>query len=275
MAHLFFYQDSKIHIHHTYDQFPSPASFSMHAHEELELFYFISGIGRYIVEGNCYDLQPGDILLMRTAEAHKLEIEPGTPYERIAVHFPATQFVAIDPGHRLLRPFLDHPLGQFNQYRQDPSKRPMLEHLFSQLCRPVGTSVQMHLQLSAYLLPVLYELGEAYDLRASNMPKASQQLPAQLATYINDHLFEDISLDNISQTFFLSKSSVNRVFKQATGSSVWKYVIIKRLLAARAMIQCGQSAGEACARCGFKDYSAFFRAYRAKFGHSPSEDASQ
>ena len=35
----------------------------------------------------------------------------------------------------------------------------------------------------------------------------------------------------------------------------------------------GETAGTASAACGFTDYSAFYRAYRARFGHSPKEDA--
>ena len=38
-------------------------------------------------------------------------------------------------------------------------------------------------------------------------------------------------------------------------------------------IASGQSASDAAADCGFCDYSAFYRAYRAHFGHSPRQDA--
>ena len=70
-------------------------------------------------------------------------------------------------------------------------------------------------------------------------------------------------------------AEISRIFHQATGSSLWEYVTIKRLLAARAMIQRGEPAGTACLACGFSDYSAFFRAYRSHFGHVPRQDAVQ
>lgn len=110
---------------------------------------------------------------------------------------------------------------------------------------------------------------------ASTAEGKAQPLAAQLTTYINDHLYADISLDTLCQLFFLSRSQINRVFTRATGTSIWRYVTIKRLLAARAMIRNHEPAGSVCVRCGFSDYSAFYRAYKARFGCSPAEDARQ
>ncbi len=47
---------------------------------------------------------------------------------------------------------------------------------------------------------------------------------------------------------------------------------MKRLLAARAMLQRGESAQKSAYACGFSDYSAFYRAYQKRFGHAPSAD---
>ncbi|MBO5783869.1 MAG: helix-turn-helix transcriptional regulator, partial [Clostridia bacterium] len=56
-----------------------------------------------------------------------------------------------------------------------------------------------------------------------------------------------------------------------TGSTVWEYVTIKRLIRAREIIGAGTSPTEAAGACGFNDYSAFYRASRRQFGHSPRE----
>ena len=98
-------------------------------------------------------------------------------------------------------------------------------------------------------------------------------LESQLVTYINEHLFEPISLQTVADAFYRSRSQISRIFQRATGSPMWKYILVKRLMAARAMIQRGEPASTACTVCGFTDYSAFYRAYRAQFGHAPREDA--
>ena len=90
--------------------------------------------------------------------------------------------------------------------------------------------------------------------------------------YVNAHLFEPLSLNDLGRAFARSTSQLGRVFREATGTSLWDYVVMKRLLSARAMLQRGETAVRAAAACGFSDYSAFYRAYRKRFGHAPSAD---
>ena len=98
-------------------------------------------------------------------------------------------------------------------------------------------------------------------------------LAGQILAYVNEHLFEDISIQTIADAFYRSPSQVSRIFQQATGNSLWKYVTIKRLLSARALIQQGEPAAVAATACGFSEYSTFYRAYKSHFGHSPRDDA--
>lgn len=269
IPHIFFYRDSDIYSHHTIDPTPDPDAFSMHAHEWMEIYYFISGSGTYTVEGNQYPLEPNDIFIMRASEAHRLVVASDTPYERIAIHFSPSLLASVDPSGRLLEPFLNRPLGHFNRYaaKDDPGgllRIPFSGFDFSQV-------PDIHLNLFARLLFLLTAIRGVYD-REQHFPAVSG-LPAQIVAYVNEHLFESISLQSVADAFYRSRSQISRVFLQATGSSLWEYVTIKRLLAARAMIQRGETAAEACTACGFSDYSAFYRAYKAHFHHSPRQDA--
>lgn len=245
----------------------------MHAHESMEVFYFISGRGCYNVEGTQYELHPGDLLVMRNAETHKLLIRPEIPYERIAIHFSPAFLSALDPHGHLLQPFVDRPLGQSNQYLHGTINENQLTHLYSKLCSQQTSPTRMRLQVMVYLPPLLQEICNATDAAAASMASEEQPLSSQLVAFINQHLFDDISLDLICNRFFISKAQVNRIFSQATGTSIWRYITIKRLLAARSMIQDGTPVSQVCTLCGFHDYSAFFRAYRAKFGCNPAADA--
>ena len=89
--------------------------------------------------------------------------------------------------------------------------------------------------------------------------------------YVNKHLFEELSVPILAKQFFMSTSQFNRVFKQAAGASPWEYITIKRLTAAREKIRNGVSVQSACESCGFRDYSAFYRAYVKHFGCAPKK----
>ena len=270
MSHIFTYRDAELYSHHTIDQRPVPEEFSMHVHERMEIFYFISGKGSYLVEGTQYPLQPNDILIMRAAETHRLSISPDEPYERIAIHFTPALLSSMDPELRLLRPFLDRPLGQLNHYPAAQDRSGRLRAAFAGFSFDHVPNVRLN--LLARLLLFLTNLNGIYD-PAGLHPAAESGLQSQLVAYVNEHLFDPISLQTVADQFYRSRSQISRLFLQATGSPFWEYVSIKRLLAAQAMIQQGEAAGVACAACGFSDYSSFFRAYRARLGHSPKEDA--
>ena len=263
----FYYNENNILVHHSIDEIPNPNDFYMHAHDYLELYYFISGKGQYIVEGTRYDLTSGDILVMMPSEAHMLQIEPIMPYERITVQFTPDIFSSIASSD-LLRAFLRRPLGQLNQYHQND----FIEKCFKNMTN-TRENADCYTRTLAYLLPIVYELGKAYDERSDTFEYQESSSGANnIIGFVNTNLFNDISVDSIAKHFYLSRSQINRIFKQATGKSVWEYVLIKRLLQARRRIKDGEHIGTVAISCGFKDYSAFFRAYKKQFKTSPSSD---
>lgn len=265
MTKLFSFREGSLYCHRSLDEHPQPEAFPIHAHETPEIYLFLSGRGEYLVEGSRYPLRPGDLLLMRPAETHKLLIEPDEPYLRLAVHFAADQFAALDPEGQLLRPFFDRPLGMHNHY--PAAQYPGLAGILNGLDPAPGAERLM------ILSRVLVLLAELSSLHSTDEKETVPGGPApELVSYVNRHLFEPLSLGSVSRRFALSTSQVSRLFKEATGTSLWDYVSMKRLLSARARILRGDSAQAACLACGFADYSAFYRAYKKRFGRAPRDD---
>ena len=92
MEEFFSYRDEDIDMHYSRDGKPVPSDFNMHTHESFELYYFVGGNGIYRVEGTPYPLEEGDILIMRPAEAHYIDITDNKPYTRLSVNFKANLF---------------------------------------------------------------------------------------------------------------------------------------------------------------------------------------
>lgn len=269
---LFYYKDEELYCHHSLDERPVEANFRMHAHEMLEIYHFISGDAAYMVEGRQYALTPGDVMIMRAAETHKLQLGSDAPYERIAIHFSKTLLSGLDPEGRLLRPFYDRELGHYNRFAAGSLPAERLAACFGGFDMDVGDERLARLHVLSRLLPVLTELSLAFS--DGTPDSAGVTGPAAgIVAYVNDRLFGELSLEAVSREFYMSRSQLERTFRRATGSSLWEYVKIKRLLAARERIASGEGAAQAAASCGFRDYSAFYRAYRRHFGHSPVRDA--
>jgi lysophospholipase L1-like esterase/mannose-6-phosphate isomerase-like protein (cupin superfamily) len=51
---------------------PPGAGIGLHRHTHDEIYYVLSGQGRYVLDGEAYDVGPGDALLTRTGSSHAL-----------------------------------------------------------------------------------------------------------------------------------------------------------------------------------------------------------
>ncbi len=269
MERLYEYIDTNFVYHHSIDRQPDPTDFPMHAHDTHELFYFLSGHGNYLVEGNPYPLRPGDLILLRTGEAHKLQIQSDRPYERKALSFHDTALASLRSGKLLLEPFYNRRLGDGNLYTAAELHNTTVGPCFQNL-EDLARKGEPALAFSCFLPPILYEIRTIFLSRGTAVPPAD--LTAEIVEYINLHLCQDLSLDSISQRFYISKTHLNRLFRRAIGASVWEYITVKRLMLCRSKITAGVPAGKASVQCGFRDYSTFYRSYQKRFHAAPTQD---
>lgn len=275
---LFNYGGKGISVVHTRDDAPDGISVELHAHRNYEFYYFISGSGRYAIEGNEYSLEPGCILMMREGEAHTAHIY-GAPYERICIHFAPETMPLLETEIREL--YRARPLGQGNQFKPDERSAAFISACMERLCRDCereGYADRARTVLGMLILE-LYRLRQSTPsapesetetaLPTGAEARGNAETVRKILAYINANLTTVKSLDVLEQEFFFSKSYINRIFKRATGSSVWDYIVLKRLLLAHSLLKEGKQASIVASESGFYDYSSFYRQYRRRFGVSP------
>jgi AraC family transcriptional regulator len=90
--------------------------------------------------------------------------------------------------------------------------------------------------------------------------------------FIRENLTNGISLKQIAEAAGdISTYHFSRLFKQATGSSPYQFLIECRILTAQQLLRTKRelSLGEIAFRCGFADQSAFTRCFRERTGLTP------
>jgi len=264
------YDDENLSFHYSLDEHPDllDERFKMHTHPFNELYYCISGKGTFSIEGTKYKVRGGDLLIMKSAESHAIEISAGEPYERLALQF--DPYLLEKAGlSELLIPFNSRELGKGNLFRASDFKtslyRMLLEGLTEKKTNPKT-------QIMSMLIPLLNEIKLAYEKKGKNDIEADEDLCWRITDYINCHLSSELSLEGLCKRFYISKSQLCRLFKSSLGTGVWQYITVKRLMAARSLIRSGVHSTKAAVACGFNDYSAFYRAYIKYFGTSPKQD---
>ena len=94
----------------------------------------------------------------------------------------------------------------------------------------------------------------------------------EICDYINLHCAEDLKLDDIANMSGFSKFYFERLFKQFTGTSFYKYVNQKRIAKAQELlIEPGNSVTDVALNCGFMSISSFIRMFKLQKGCTPTE----
>ena len=264
----------KFRLFHLKDK--KPKEYEYHYHDFHKLLWFISGNVEYHIEGKAYKLEPHDILLINSGQIHKPFIGTDEPYERY-VFYISKEFLE---EHSEKESSLDLCFQMAHKeegsvVRLSPSDSGLLFEtvkLLEQAEKEQAYASEMYRRI--LFLKLLIELNRCCVRSCDVFHKMARydKKIVEMIHYINDHLKEDLSIENISSHFYLSKYHMMRKFKEETGYSMHQYIVEKRILAARNMILSGTPATTACMECGFKDYSTFSRAYRKLLNRIPSDD---
>ncbi len=264
------YHSPDLIFHHSITPTDTPFQNQLHAHEMHEVLVILSGEGVMLVEGNEQPFSSGSVMLMRAGESHRIRLYSGRPYERLGIRFHPSLIASLDPEGTLFVPFQERRLGTGNHFRLY-----CLEGLLPAVMDLTedSSSYRIRLNITSFLCSLLVEASNLYLKKEQSFQERKELGKIyDIIEYVNHNLSLDLSLDAIAGRFYLSKSQLSRSFKKATGSTLWDYVLIKRLLLARSLIREGESISEACENSGFREYSSFYRAYKKRFGISPNRD---
>ena len=256
--------ESYIHAYKNHTEKPNLTMFNQHTHDYYEIFCFLSGDAEYFVEGNIYRLKPNDILLIKKSETHTLLISKDTPYTRYIINFNEAALLEAQ-AKALISIIDDKPLGKSNRITSTHFEK---ENWLRYITNIINT--QSFEEKRLYLTVLLNELCKNINKTEYNYRSTTQN--EKLIEYINQNLMTISTLDEICDHFYISKTHLNRKFKAITGSTVWEYIVVKRLIAAKDMLLDGWQPNVVSEKCGWLEYSSFYRAYKLHFGVSPKEN---
>ena len=90
--------------------------------------------------------------------------------------------------------------------------------------------------------------------------------------YVEDHLAEDLRVEDIARASAISRHHLSRVFAHATGLPLARYLRLRRLTeAAKLLMGNNETVLTIALTVGYESHSVFTRAFNAEFRASPSE----
>ncbi len=253
---------------------PRPNAVEVHHHDFYEVYYLLSGHVEYWVDGRIIRMEPGDLLLINPLELHRPIVDAASPiYERIVLWINRDYLEGLHSGNTGLNSCFDTTRpGHTHLIRPTATERTALTARLGELVREFySRDFGSELSARGLFLQFMVQLNRmaSHTQMQQEETESLSPLVQKVLGYITNHIQEDLSLEGIADQMFVSKYHLSHAFSREVGVSVYRYVMLRRLMMARQLLQAGEAAGQVCRSCGFSDYTSFYRAFKSEYGVSP------
>lgn len=245
---------------------------NFHIHNGFYEFYlFIKGEGFYYNDGIKHPLLPGDFILIAPGKLHRAYISNTVPYERIVLHLSEKTLMELSSPLTSLFHDCQKCCNHFYHFGTESLKNciSMSEPLITLSCSsPIhGQDLLQRSYLTILLLRTFEHIRQLSSEVFSPIPPVIQDV----LDFITAHLTEEISVQSIADSLNISRSYLCHQFRDYYNTSLWNYILSKRLVLAQSLLLQGKTVTDVCYESGFRDYTHFIKTFSRTFGISPKK----
>lgn len=267
-----------------YFEFGKGFVFRGERHDFWEFLYVDKGEIEYVTDADRYTLKQGSIIFHKPNEFHSFKAGQGKAPSIIVMTFDCdskamrqfeNQVIHLDDEERNL---LTHIVEEGMQAFEFPFQHPLARRKEA----PIG-SEQL---LQTYLLTFLLRLLRQYEFRplrktppkpvlsSAAKEKSSHLLTKNVMEYMERHLDESLTLEQISEALHIAKTRLKDEFKKETGNTIMDTFAKIKIEKAKVLIREDNSNMTEIARLlGYSSIHYFSKAFKRATGASPSEYA--
>jgi AraC-like DNA-binding protein len=243
-----------------------------HVHDCVEFIYMLSGNVRYRIKNKIYKLEKGDLLIMNPGILHeRIQLKNSTgAIMHIGIHginikgMPPNKFWK-DTDIKILK--LKENTIEFENCCSDFIK--------TQEKDEPGASLIIKSIVMKMIVLSLKSINSNYDRSKPRVSfKTAERTNAIniISEYMENNYMEDISLDRIARSIYISSAYVSKLFKEEFGDSPINHLIKIRLTKAIELLEkSDMSISEVSKQVGYKDSYYFSRLFKKYYNMTASE----
>ena len=254
---------------------PRPGFVEVHHHDFYEVYFLLGGEVAYWVDGRIIRLTPGDLLFINPMELHRPITNPENPVcERFVLWVNKEYLESLSTSQVRLNGCFDTDLPDHSHLiRPVKAERAVLTARMGELVREnYSKDFGSDISAQGIFLQLMVQLNRlALGTERHQEGEELSPLVQNAMAHIGENLHSNLSLEDIAGNLFVSKYHLSHAFSREVGISVYRYIMLRRLMLARQQLASGESAGQVCRNCGFSDYTSFYRAFKSEYGISPRE----
>lgn len=249
---------------------------NMHIHDCYEIYFSKSGGKQFLIDNRFYSIQAGDIFFINQYESHHLTQVDKEVHERIVLSIHPDYLKELStPTTNLNLCF--SPFNDIRHHKLSLSSEEQKRFLYYIHNISHSTGYGEELLVQAAFVELMVFLIRIFKKQSSreitDVPNTSHHQVDQILSYINQYIKNPLTIEELSEQFYLSPSYICRIFKSVTGTTINKYIIARRITIAKSLLTNGASVRQACDDCGYNDYSNFLKAFTKAVGISPKKYA--
>ena len=238
----------------------------MHSHQHYELYFLLEGTRQVFLERSFFQMSENTFIVLPPHCPHKTE---GGAYTRINLNIPA--HLLSEKQKKFLHKIAQKAIVLEERYRA------LILSLLNEACY-----IQSKHKNNAeeYLLPLAETVITLLSLQKNSFLNAEEKVLAKsnknpveilkIVHFINTNYNRPITLNMLSEKFFVSKPFLCRLFKDSTHYTIGEYLLKVRLDNAKFLLLNTKKSIEDIAECcGFSSANYFSLIFKRKIGISP------
>ena len=249
----------------------------LHYHDFYEVQFYLSEeeggvIGDIMINGKKRELTQGCLVLINMFDQHQINITTRLPYTRYCISFDSSLLLfACSEQSNLFNIFSNCTEVKYSKPLAPTqiSEFISIYNKYESLDLNNGRDIMeksIILEVFAHIYDIFYE-GQKINPTDSR----SMETVTKLIGYIDEHIAEDLSLENLAEYVNFSTFHLSRMFKHYTGTTLNKYIITKRIDKAKLLLLSEASITNVSKEVGFNNYNHFYRTFKNATGLSPAD----
>ncbi len=226
----------------------------------LLILYTLQGEGKLTYGGEQYTLPPASLVFLDCRRWHDYRADSADGWSYRFLHFDGA-------GVEFYRRQLE---GHFTVL--SPADTTQIDRYFAEIDRLTGDDSLLAVsRRSNMVMSILWRLLEEHTAAMVSAVNLRADMK-EVRTYIQSHLHEDLSLEQLLSVVHLSKYHFIRLFKEQFGVTPGKYILRSRISTAkRLLVTTTLPVYEIATQVGFSDPASFHRAFREIEGKAPGK----
>lgn len=217
--------------------------------------YVVKGVGHIETPEEKYTVTEGDFYFLNKLRYHIYYSDPDNPYEKIFIVLKGS-FVDF---------LVSNYLSNDSVYIKKCNLNGHMMHIINLLSRD-GPINYDRLAIS------VLELFQQVFPQPYRTKQSSTRVPEMVKNYIDAHITENITLDDISSALYISKSHIERAFKKEYGQTPIAYWASQRIMQVASMLETtNYSLSEIAQMLGFSDVKYMSKSFKKIKGKTPTE----